>query len=266
MLRRLLVAIATVCTFYQGYSQVGFPGSVTMDNIKKQCDLVSSNQIHYVDIYEHSDSIMPADEGSYIQRKEFDRSGKLILEICLRYDCPVDSMKTVYEYDENGFLNKVTYYVDPEYPTIQNYAFNDQGKLLEESTQSGESRKYSFKYTKSGLIAEKKGQCYEPGDGEEYKWSDCETFSYKYDSNNLLTEIVWMYVPGWGIPRKLQMTYNEKMQLVSETRYVIGESKNEWNLESKTDYSYNDKGLIIKAHIKSEENGDIWQRYQYEKY
>jgi hypothetical protein len=237
------------------------PGAKSLIELQQEQKFIQSQKVRFIEILECNDSLCAAEDARLIFSKEYDTSGKLVSEIC--FDCETDSMKTEYTYNQIGLPESVIDYQFPDFPSKRMFEYNSTGKLINENYASGESRKYRFSYTPIGLISKRIGQSYAPDSTGNYIWSDCETTFYSYNKSNKLTEIKWMYVPGWGIPIKQKFTYDQKGRLVKKVQSSIGDSEKQWNFQYSSDYFYNQNGLIEKEIKSSLENGKTWLIYKY---
>ncbi len=237
------------------------PGSKSLKQFQQEYKFIQSKKIHHIQIFECQDSNCNINETQLIFSKEYDTLGRLTREIC--FNCETDSMKTLYTYNQLNLPETVTDFQFPEYPDTSIFEYNSTGKLINENYGSGESRKYRFTYTPSGLIQKKIGQSYAPDSIGTFAWSDCETRYFTYDKSDKLIEIKWMYVPGWGIPFKQKFTYNQNNQLVMYTQFSIGDTEKTWNFQHTIEYRYNNNGLITREIKNSNENEKTYISYRY---
>ncbi len=259
-----LLIFVNIITIFNILAQPIEPGAKTLKQISTEQNFIKTNNVQFIDIYEYPDSVFNSDVARIITHKEFDKYGKQISEIC--FNCETDSMKTVFEYYPSNLIKTITSYFDLVYPEIKSFVYDSKGKLIDEKTASGESRLFRFQYNNSGLISKKTGKCYAPNNDGKYIWSDCQTTTYNYDKINRLYEILWWYVPGWGIPRKMILKYNSKNQLIKLSQFIIGNTDKDWKPEFVTEYLYNEKGLIIKEFIDNFSDGKRWLEYRYLNY
>lgn len=233
-------------------AQTGIPGTLSIETIKSQQSLFSANKIKTSLCYEYIDEPFDPETAPLYERTEYDDAGRKVRST----EYSTDSIVTMFKYNEDGRLVYLSAGYDPEFPDVHNYYYDNNGKLTEKTIAAGESRKYTFSHNKSGLIVQQKGQGNFPDNNGNLKWTDCENYTYTYDNSNRLTEVIWMYEPGYGIPRKMIFTYNDNNMLFASTLYRIGDSEKEWLLECTSKFEYDEKGFLVLV-TKDYGNSDI---------
>ncbi len=248
-MRYFLLSSLVIVNFFFATAQSEIPGTLTSEMIKLQQSLFSENKIKTILCYEYYEEPFDSIMASLYERDEYNEAGNKVRSV----DYSGDSVVTTFEYDENGRLVYQIAGYDPEYPDKLNYYYDKNGKLIDQTNFSGESRKYTFSHNKAGLVIQQKGEGYFPDDKDGLSWMKCENFTYSYDKSNRLTEVLWMFEPGYGIPRKMAISYNEKNQMISSTTSRIGESDKEWIIEVTAKYEYDEKGFLK---LMTKDNGD----------
>lgn len=251
-MRYFLLSSIVIINFSFVTAQSEIPGTLTSEMIKLQQSLFSENKIKTVLCYEYYEEPFDSIMASLYERDEYDEAGNKVKSTVYSGD----SVVTIFQYDENGRLDNQSAVYDPEYPEypeIQSYLYDENGKLTSQSIASGESRKYTFSHNKAGLIIKQNGEGYFPDDKGGLSWMKCENYTYSYDKSNRLTEVLWMFEPGYGLPRKMVISYNDKNQIISSTTSRIGESDKEWIPEITAKYEYDEKGFLK---LMTKDNGD----------
>lgn len=251
-------------------------------------------------VAETTEYVEETDQGN--DESVFSKEGKKVLSKMTEYDSD-GSIKTVYEYDEQG--NRILYWriEEPYGEQTARYEYEEQGNLINQliydNDNSVASSRYESEYDEQGNLIRYEGYLISDwGDVsillEEYEYDDqgnriekrsCRPDNhevtgwnkYEYDERgNLIKETICDY-PDFGVNAWSEYEYDEQGDLIKEAYYsyeyeyggefgndVIGIMYDAGAKELRTEYGYDEQGNLVKEESYSDSGSYNRTEYEYD--
>ncbi len=184
-------------------------------------------------------------DGQLVKRELFDTTGKLLTRS--EYEAYSDSIYSVYEYAEDGYLSQITKKASANNVLTITYTYDSLGRITRITNYGSEHKDYVCKYDKRGNLVLRQGYEYYPKFDKKGKTIPNETekilvdeIKYKYNrKNNLIQEKV--KINGKHI-RTTKFRYNKKNLKTEEVNKYLGN-------RVKYKYKY-DKNLRLIEYVR----------------
>jgi hypothetical protein len=192
-------------------------------------------------------------EKTLFRQEIYDENGFLVQVIEPQAE---DSIRTVYQYDANGFETMNTIIGMDLLPIQNSTEYDEAGRKTSGTTASSEMRSFKYVYDRNDNLIRQEGYtAYTDGEVENQELALTDIDSFFYDkSSNLIEEV--SYYMG-------EEVWRQRYHYDAKGRLIKSEGIRSENVELTDEYEYDEKGLAA-SHTSTDSDGILTFIYEYE--